>query len=137
MKAGRILLVDDEYDIQEIVAEILEDAGFRVIVAKNGREALERLEEDPVDLIVLDIMMPIMSGPEMVRELRKRYDARRIPPILMISAGTEGRAIARELGCNFLVKPFDVDEILEETRRLIGPSGATSGDDGGEVEKDA
>jgi|SRR5690606_19998104 len=120
MKAGRILLVDDEYDIQEIVAEILEDAGFRVIVAKNGREALERLEEDSVDLIVLDIMMPIMSGPEMVRELRERMGSGQIPPILMISAGTEGKAIARELGCDFLVKPFDVEEILNETKRLVG-----------------
>lgn len=119
MKAGRILLVDDEYDIQEIVAEILEDAGYRVLVAKNGREALERLEKDKVDLIILDIMMPIMSGPEVVKELRRRYGEDSLPPILMISAGTEGRAVARELGCDFLVKPFDVNEILDEARRLI------------------
>lgn len=120
MKAGRILLVDDEYDIQEIVSEILEDAGYRVLVAKNGREALERLEEDKVDLIILDIMMPIMSGPEMVKALRERMGDQPLPPILMISAGTEGRAVARELGCDFLVKPFDVNEILEETDRLVG-----------------
>jgi len=119
MKAGRILLVDDEYDIQEIVAEILEDAGYRVLVANNGREALNLLENDKVDLIILDIMMPIMSGPEMVRELRKRYGDEPLPPILMISAGTEGRAVAGKMGCNFLVKPFDVDEILDETARLI------------------
>lgn len=120
MKSGRILLVDDEYDIQEIVAEILEDAGYRVLVAKNGREALERLEEDRVDLIILDIMMPIMSGPEMVKELRRRLGDQPMPPILMISAGTEGKTVARNLGCDFLVKPFDVDDILKETGRLIG-----------------
>lgn len=119
MKAGRILLVDDEYDIQEIVAEILEDAGYRVLVAKNGREALEKLEEDRVDLIILDIMMPIMSGPEMVKALRQRHPVEDLPPILMISAGTEGKSVAKTLGCDFLVKPFDVDEILEETERLI------------------
>lgn len=117
MKAGRILVVDDEYDIQQILAELLEDAGYKVVVAKNGAEALERLEEDRVDLIILDIMMPVMSGPEMVEALEKQGGEK--PPILMISAGRTGEQTARLFDCAFLRKPFDIDEILDKTQEVI------------------
>jgi DNA-binding response OmpR family regulator len=117
MKAGRVLVVDDEYDIQQILAELLEDAGYRVLVAKNGLEALERLGEDRVDLIILDIMMPLMSGPEMVDTLRRQGSE--MPPILMISAGSTGEETAQALGCEFLRKPFGIDDILERTQEMI------------------
>jgi DNA-binding response OmpR family regulator len=77
-----ILLVDDEESIQKLLTYPLEHEGFQVVQARDGEEALARFEEQPVDLVILDIMLPKLDGFEVCRRLR----ARSAVPILMLTA---------------------------------------------------
>jgi DNA-binding response OmpR family regulator len=115
-----ILVVDDEFDILDIVADILRDEGHRVLTARNGAEALERLDAEEVDLILLDIMMPVMSGPEMLETLRAR--SADVPPVIVMSAGA-GRATADQAGDAFLQKPFEIEQLVALTERLLARGG--------------
>lgn len=104
----RVLVVDDDPDILEGLRELL-GATYDVLVAADGREALDVLEREHVDALVLDLMMPGVSGDDVLRELRRRPDA---PPAVVLSARTDARALAAELGAAAcLGKPFPVDEL--------------------------
>lgn len=112
----RVLLVDDEFDLLEIMADLLHAEGYEVFTARNGQRALEVLEREPVDEVVTDLMMPVLSGDELVR--RMRADARwREIPVLTTSAG-DGVGVARQLGTEFLPKPFDADDLIARVERL-------------------
>src|SRR4051812_3356720 len=84
-RPSSVLVVDDDPDILEALAEILEAEGFEVWRAKNGREALDRLNPRLPDLILLDLMMPVMDGWEFSQKLREKEDARKLP-IIVLSA---------------------------------------------------
>ncbi|HEY6484372.1 MAG TPA: response regulator [Steroidobacteraceae bacterium] len=88
-----ILVVDDELGAVEVVSTTLEDEGYRVLSAANGRHGLERLREGPVDLVVIDFMMPLLDGAAMGRTMRSDPDLRNIP-IIMTRAVAE--AVVRE-----------------------------------------
>ena len=111
-----ILIVDDEPNISYALAMVLEDEGHRVQTARNGAEALAMLERQPVDLILSDVMMPVVDGHKLVEELRKRGDR---TPIMLMSAATH--AVRSIPGVPFLPKPFDIDDLLTMvTRALTG-----------------
>lgn len=115
-----ILIVDDEFGILEVVEYILADAGYRVVSALNGQDALARLKEGAPDLIMADYMMPVMDGAALLKALRadSRYDG---VPVLLSSALPE--ATIRE-HCDgydaFLRKPYKTEKLLETIARLIG-----------------
>jgi CheY-like chemotaxis protein len=114
-----ILVVDDEFGIADTLSSILSDEGYRVIVAVNGEQGLARLSEAKPDLVLVDFMMPVMSGPEMVRAMRASPEHRPIP-VIMMSAVSE--AMVRE-ECDFAVflrKPFDLETLLRSVIALIG-----------------
>lgn len=105
----RILVVDDEETLRQVLAEVLEDEGYTVLEARHGREALHILAGATVDLILMDVMMPVMTGLEVVQEVRQRPDG--APPIILMSAG---RTIDVEhLQIRFIRKPFELDELLQ------------------------
>lgn len=106
-----LLLVDDDEDLRTILAEMLEDEGFCVAQAASGREALMRLDAGPVDLILLDFMMPEMSGAEFLKALHTRPDISGIPVVLLTAASSilELAAIVPDAILN---KPFQVSELL-------------------------
>jgi len=114
-----ILIVDDEFTSAEVLAVVLRDDGFRVTVASNGRQALDRLEEASPDLIVTDLMMPVMNGVEMARAVRARPRFARVP-ILLISSVAEsalgGQPAAHD---GFLRKPFGLDALIDAIRALL------------------
>ncbi len=112
--APMILVVDDDPDILDALSEILEGEGYRVRRARNGREALERLEPVPPQLILLDLMMPVMDGWEFANRLRQEaHDASEVP-IIVLSADRNVGAKARELGAvGHLSKPFELGELLQ------------------------
>jgi CheY-like chemotaxis protein len=113
-----ILVVDDEFDIVDVLSDLLTAEGYRVVTASNGREGLTRAAEAHPDLILLDRMMPVVDGAEMLRLLRQEPELDRIPVIMMSAA--EGRRLAQELGCSaFLKKPFDLNTLLETVARLV------------------
>lgn len=114
-----ILVVDDEFYAAEILTFVLEDEGYRVLSAFNGRDGLEKIKRTGVDLIVLDVMMPIMNGAEMARALRADSALAAIP-ILVTSALPEP-TIQGMFGHldGFLRKPFQLKAAITAVRRLL------------------
>jgi two-component system, chemotaxis family, chemotaxis protein CheY len=109
-----VLVVDDDPDILDALSEILEAEGYEVQRARNGREALQRLEQGHPNLILLDLMMPVMDGWEFARSL----DPRARPPIVVLSADRNVSIKAREIGAlGWLAKPFELSELLSVVRR--------------------
>lgn len=91
--------------------------GLQVRVAHDGEEGLRSVEQDPPDLILLDLWMPQMDGPEMARSLNRRGVG---IPILVMSAIQAGDQIAAEINASgFIPKPFDIDRLLSEITRLL------------------
>jgi len=107
-----ILVVDDDPDLRELVSFALQREGFDVVVAENGFEGLERLGEMKPVIALLDVMMPGMSGLEMLAQLRERD--RDMPAIIMTAAATPEVALSalRDEACDFLAKPFDFQDLL-------------------------
>lgn len=120
MGSKSILVVDDEFSSTEVLAFVLGEEGFRLTVASNGRQALDRLDEAAPDLIITDYMMPVMNGAELARLVRAKPRYAEVP-ILMMS-GVPEAALAGHRGsyARFLRKPFDMDELLEAVRALLG-----------------
>jgi CheY-like chemotaxis protein len=114
-----ILVVDDEPAIREAVAEVLEDAGYRCVCARNGEEGLACLEETDPDLVLLDVMMPVLDGREMLRRLRATPRFKETPVILM-SAGLLPGGEMPPGHTAFLKKPFSLDALLALVGRVAG-----------------
>ncbi|GEM_PF-3390885 len=121
-KEARILLVEDNEFNQEVAREILEGAGLRVEIAGNGREALERLDSERYDLILMDCQMPVMDGYTATREIRRRPGLQDLPIIAMTaSAFKEDRDRALSAGMNdFITKPVEVDRMFSTLARWLG-----------------
>jgi len=114
-----ILIVDDEFGILEVLEFILSDAGYKVISALNGQEALARLEESVPALAILDFMMPILDGADVVKAMRADDRFREIP-VILTSVLPEQTIKKRCKGYDgFLRKPFKTERLLEEISRLI------------------
>ena len=114
----RILLVDDDSDLREALAELLVDEGFQVTQAANGQVALESLEEERPDLIVLDYMMPVMSGPEFRTQQRARPSIAGIP-VLLLSAAKDCSDFEKMAPNVIVKKPFKVPALLRSIRELL------------------
>ena len=113
------MVVDDDPDILEALAEILEVEGFRIRRARNGKEALERLGPEPPDLILLDLMMPVMDGWDFAQKMRAIPDLVP-PPIIVLSADRNVAAKSREIGAvAYLSKPFELEELLALVRKTV------------------
>lgn len=113
-----ILVVDDEERLVSIVEAYLKDAGFHVVTARNGREALFLARQEKPDLIVLDIMMPEMDGYEFIRLHRKERET----PIILLTAKVEedDRVIGLELGADdYVPKPFSPRELTARVRAVL------------------
>ncbi|MDB6102536.1 MAG: DNA-binding response regulator, OmpR family, contains and winged-helix domain [Gammaproteobacteria bacterium] len=114
----RILLVEDDPRLAEMLSEYLGQAGFRVTVAPLGATALERLAGAEYDAVVLDLMLPDMDGLDLCRQLRTRADT----PVLMLTARGEpiDRIVGLELGADdYLPKPFQPRELLARLRAIL------------------
>jgi two-component system, OmpR family, phosphate regulon response regulator PhoB len=129
----RILVVDDEADITALVAYHLAKAGYRVTTAGNGRDALESAREERPDLVVLDLMLPGLSGYDVLAELRRREETRDIGIILLTARKDEpDRIKGLSLGADdYLPKPFSPRELVLRVaavlRRLAAPAVAAGG----------
>lgn len=116
-----ILVVDDEYLIADILGYALEDEGYMVVKAGNGRKGLEVLDRERPELVITDFMMPLMDGLEFAQAIRSRQAPQALPIILMSGAqGSVGRA-SPELFAAVFDKPFDINAIIDKVRELIGP----------------
>src|SRR5215218_7716948 len=121
-EGSTILLVDDEDAVLKLLTYPLERDGLRVVAARDGQEALERFASEPVDLVVLDIMLPKLDGLEVCRRLR----AESMVPIIMLSArGDElDKVLGLELGADdYITKPFSIREFRSRVRALLRRAG--------------
>ncbi|NMO21504.1 response regulator [Pyxidicoccus fallax] len=125
----RLLIVDDELAIVEALQDILSVEGYDIATAFNGAEGLQRMAASKPDLVLLDLMMPVMDGREMLRRMRDDTALRDIPVVVM-SAGRISDE-ERRFSARFLAKPFELDELLDTIAELLA-SGAsrTEGENG-------
>ena len=120
----RVLVIDDEQDILDVVSFNLTRAGMSCLVADNGSNGLELIHREQPDLVVLDIMLPGLSGIEILKKLRfdSRYNS--IPIIMLTAKGEEvDRVLGLELGADdYMTKPFSVRELVLRVQRLLRPT---------------
>lgn len=114
----KVLLVDDEEDIIEVIQDRLEAYGFTVVTAGNGLEALKKLSMEKFDGVFLDVKMPEMGGIEALEEIRKKD--RKIPVIIITSSSTREAAIeAMAKGANeYVLKPFEWEELKAKIEKV-------------------
>ena len=110
----RILIVDDEKDIVQVLDFALRQAGFDTVTAGDAVAALARIREAPPDLVVLDLMLPDMPGTEVCRQLKSSPKTRAIPVVMLTARGEEvDRVVGFELGADdYITKPFSVREVV-------------------------
>ncbi len=115
----KILLVDDDMRNVYAITNILEEKGMRVIIGKNGKEGIEKLKAEPeIDLVLMDIMMPVMDGYEAMRQIRSMDAYRKLPIIALTAKAMKGdKALCIEAGANdYLAKPFETEKLLSMLR---------------------
>jgi CheY-like chemotaxis protein len=114
-----VLIVEDEAPLRELLVDMVEDAGHRALQAIHGRQALALIEQERPDVVVSDVMMPVLNGAELCRILKAQPSTASIPVILLSAAG---RAIADGAGADaFIDKPFDLTELEAVMRRWLPP----------------
>ncbi len=123
MNAPLVLVVDDDPDILEAICDILGTESYRVARAKNGLEALQQVEAERPDVILLDLMMPVMDGVTFAHALRQRPKVSDVP-ILVISADGNPARAASVQARGYLAKPFDIDALLEHVAALTRGGGS-------------
>ena len=116
-----ILIADDEPNQLELLSYNLEQAGFTVMQAKNGQDALQKIEDHAPDLVILDWMMPHLSGIELCRLLRSRSDIMLLPIIILSARGEEGdRTLGLDSGADdYMSKPFSPRELVSRVKALL------------------
>ncbi|EMN4469574.1 response regulator [Aeromonas hydrophila] len=130
----KILLVDDDLELTQLLTEILTLEGFQVTVAEDGEEGLQRLAEQHFNLVLLDVMMPKLNGFAMLARLRKTHDT----PVLMLTArgDSQDRVNGLEAGADdYLAKPFDDRELLARVRAILRRTQGTQPQRGGSSEE--
>jgi two-component system phosphate regulon response regulator PhoB len=121
-----VLVVEDEAALVTMLRYNLEKQGFRVEEAADGQEALTRISEVTPDLVLLDWMLPVMSGLEVCRQIRRRPATRDLP-VIMVTARTEDQDAVRGLNAgadDYITKPFSIDALLARMRALLRRAGA-------------
>ena len=116
-----ILIADDEPNQLELLSYNLEQAGFAVMKAMHGQDALQKIEDHSPDLVILDWMMPHMSGIELCRLLRSRSDTKMLPVIILSARGEEGdRTLGLDSGADdYMSKPFSPRELVSRVKALL------------------
>ena len=135
MASGKILVVDDDQNICELLRLYLEKEGYDVVLAGSGKKALEEFDKENPDLILLDIMLPELDGWQVCREIRKKSQC----PIIMLTAKGEvfDKVLGLELGADdYVVKPFEAKEVVARVKAVLRRLGKNGGDAVKEVKYD-
>ena len=124
VRGTKILVVDDDQDIRELLLAVLADDGYEAEAAQNGKDALDVLERWRADVVVLDLMMPIMDGWTFAARMReKKIEI----PIVVISAATDLRRHGQSVhAADIVTKPFDIDALLPRIARVAAANGGGS-----------
>jgi two-component system phosphate regulon response regulator PhoB len=123
-----VLVVEDEAAITTLLRYNLEKQGYRVAEAADGEEALTRIQEQQPDIVLLDWMLPLLSGIEVCRQIRRKPATRDLP-VIMVTARTEDHDAVRGLNIgadDYITKPFNIDALLARVRALLRRSNAVA-----------
>ena len=122
MDKGKILVVDDEVYILHILEFSLGAEGFQVITANNGELAVEKAIQEQPDLIVLDVMMPVLDGYETCRRLKRQAETKEIPVILLTAKGRDAdKRLGYEVGAiDYIIKPFSPSRLIGRIEEIVG-----------------
>ncbi|MDQ3910677.1 MAG: response regulator transcription factor [Actinomycetota bacterium] len=113
-----VLLVDDDAALLEVMAIVLSSEGYRVVTASDGAEALQELGREDLDVVVLDVMLPRISGFEVLKKIREKSNV----PVVMLTAKSQSvdKVVGLELGADdYITKPFDTKELLARIRAIL------------------
>ena len=121
MSKGKILVVDDEINITQILEFSIGAEGYEVIAAQNGEEAIDKARREQPDLIILDIMMPIIDGYEACRILKANPLTKNIPVILLTAKGRDiDKRLGYEVGAtDYIIKPFSPNKLIDKIQKLL------------------
>jgi DNA-binding response OmpR family regulator len=117
----KIMVVDEDADLVRLIQFRLETDGFEVVSCGDGAAAMKLAEEEHPDLILLDIMMPVMDGMEALRQIKGHRTTGRIP-IIMLTAKTDSSSVdaARAMGvAEYIMKPFDPEKLVSKVRKVL------------------
>ena len=117
----KILIVEDEPDIRKLVNYNLAQERFKVLEAEDGEQGLQIVQRDKPDLVILDLMLPGLSGMELCKILRERSETERLPVLMLTAkAGEADRVVGLEMGADdYLTKPFSPRELLARVRAIL------------------
>ncbi|RFC62506.1 response regulator [Fulvimarina endophytica] len=117
-----ILVVDDSASVRQMVGMTLKQAGYSVVEASDGREALDKATSSPVDAVITDLNMPVMDGLTFIREYRATPSSNGVPIVFLTTESDAGiKAQAKEAGATgWMVKPFKTDQLLSVVRKVAG-----------------
>jgi DNA-binding response OmpR family regulator len=122
----RIMIIDDDPDFQEFLSMFLELEGYQVSAAFDGVSALEKIDADSPDLILMDVLMPQMDGFEVALNLLAR--GKNAPPVIFVSALGDDAQIRRGLALgavHYITKPLEIVELLDTIKGVVGPPGGS------------
>ncbi|AFE09823.1 alkaline phosphatase synthesis transcriptional regulatory protein [Corallococcus coralloides DSM 2259] len=114
---SRILVVEDEETLADAIQDVLQDAGFEVQVARNGLEALRKLEAGVPDVLLLDLMLPLMDGRGLLKRMRDQERLRELPVVVMTSASR--KALGEHPVRSFLPKPVTAVGLLKAVKSVL------------------
>jgi len=120
--AKKIITVEDSTSLREMISFVLREAGYDVVEAKDGRDALAKMDGVPVDMIITDLNMPVMNGIELTRELRST-PTHKFTPIVFLTTESQAKKkeAAREAGATgWIVKPFKPEQLLKVVKKVLG-----------------
>ena len=117
----KILIVDDENDIAELISDILEDEGYETVIANDGKTAIKLVKEENFDLILLDVMMPNMDGWDTLKAIRTNKNTKYIPVIMITAVSEEHKIVSGlKIGADdYIVKPFVLPNLLARIEAIL------------------
>ncbi|MFH1249211.1 MAG: response regulator [archaeon] len=121
--AKKVMVVDDEQDIVTLLTAVLENEGFKTISASSGQECLDKLKTAKPDLILLDMMMPGMSGREVCERIRKDPKTKnlKIAFVTVARFSEIGKEKLKDMNVSdYITKPFDNDELIKRVKKILG-----------------
>jgi CheY-like chemotaxis protein len=123
MAKKTIMVVDDEESLRELLSAILDNAGYDVITASDGKECLNKLKESKPDLVLLDMMMPGISGREVCEKIRDDAKTKNLKVAFLTVAkfSESGKDVLKKMKVSdYITKPFDNDDLLKRVKKIVG-----------------
>lgn len=120
--AQKIMTVEDSTSLREMIAFVLKEAGYEVAEAKDGQDALAKLNASPVDMVITDLNMPLMNGIELTKSLRSTKTYKFVPIVFLTTESQlQKKNAAKEAGATgWIVKPFKPEHLLKVIKKILG-----------------